>query len=151
MQKLKIIDYRLPSWALPYLINGDPSGIENADVEKVDAFVANQLASGCRQFHVTMPEGESFFAHYNDIDNLGANCYDCPVIVDIVRPGCEIQSITVKAERWFNEREGNSYHNVKIWVNDVKMVHLKKVYGYGTQYLETAARWLENSGFITDR
>ncbi len=37
MQKLKIIDYRLPDWALPYLINSDPSGIENADIETIGA------------------------------------------------------------------------------------------------------------------
>lgn len=81
MQKLKIIDYRLPSWALPYLINGDPSGIENADVEKVDAFVANQLASGCSWFDVCPPAGEPFFSWHNDIETIGATCYDCPVIV----------------------------------------------------------------------
>lgn len=151
MQKLKIVEYRLPDWALPYLINSDPSGLEDADIEKVDRFVAAQLARGYAQFHVTMPDGEKYFAHSNDIDGLGADCYDCPVIVDVIQPGCKIQSIRVKAKRWFNSREGNSYHNVKIWVNDVKVVHLKKVYGYGNQYLDTAARWLEDKQFITDR
>ena len=151
MQKLKIIDYRLPSWALPYLINSDPSGLEDSDIEKVDRFVAEQLANGCAQFHVTTPGGEKYFAYTNDIDNLGSDCYDCPVIVDVIEPGCPIQSIRVKAKRWFNSWEGNSYHNVKIWANGVKLVHLKNVYGYDKQYLETAARWLEDNKFITDR
>lgn len=71
--------------------------------------------------------------------------------MDIIEPGCHLYSIAVKAKRWFRAGEGNSYHNVKIWVNDVKVAHLKKVYGYGSQYLETAARWLEDNKFITDR
>ena len=146
--KAKIINYRLPNWALPYLINSDPSGLSDEEIDKVDKFVIQEI-QGC--FNVTMPDGESYFAHTNDIDNLGADCYDCPVIVDIIEPGCHLYSITVKAKRSFNSKEGNTYHNVKIWVNDVKVAHLKKVYGYGNQYLETAARWLEDNQFITDR
>ena len=148
MQRPKLIDYKLPAWAMSYLINSDASGLTDEEKNKVDDFVRNEINSnGWPQFHVVCPDNESYFSWQNDIDGpLGADVYDCKVIVDFVKPGCKVNEIAIKAKRY---KDGpNTYHNVKIWINGVKMVHLKGVYGYERQYIETAGRWLEENGFL---
>ena len=81
---MKIIEYRLPAWSLPYLINSDPSGLSDEEIIKVDTFVSRQLCQkGFDTFIVTSPDKDSYFYWHNDIDNLGDDVYDCLVIVGL--------------------------------------------------------------------
>lgn len=144
-------NYRLPEWALPYLINGDDSGLTDEEIQEVDQYIQSQLTrAGVNYFDVSLPEGsEPFFSHNNDIKNQGGTVYDCKVLVEILKPGDKIRLIRIKAKRWFANGDGNSYFNLKVWVNDIKVANLKKVYGYGDYYQDKAAKELEKTGFIT--
>lgn len=72
----------LPDWSLSYLINSDASGLEQEDINKIDNFV-NDMLKEYKSFIVTMPNNEEpYFSYYNDIDNLGTNVFECPVIVE---------------------------------------------------------------------
>lgn len=72
-----LIDFSIPDWAGSYLINGDPSGLEDEDIEKVDRFVDRIVAKyGNANFIMpnTDDEMDLGFCHTNDIDNLGSDC-----------------------------------------------------------------------------
>lgn len=64
-------------------------------------------------------------------------------------PATKIQSITVMGRRWFERNGGNTYHTVTILVNGEPVYTSDDmVYGYGDQYVQTAADWLEENGYI---
>lgn len=55
----------------------------------------------------------------------------------------KIRSITLFGRRWFERSGGNTYHTVNIYV-DGECVHQTMMqYGYDSQYIETAAEWLD--------
>jgi hypothetical protein len=73
-----LIDYDIPEWAITALINGDYSGLEDEDEQKLNQFiqkVTNQF--GNAHFMLGDIDGEDNlgFRHTNDIDNLGNNVY----------------------------------------------------------------------------
>lgn len=61
-------------------------------------------------------------------------------------------SITVQARRWFQASYGNTYHSVTV-TNDDTGEQLREPfeYGYGDQYQETAARLIEQAGWLPER
>jgi len=73
-----LLDFDIPEWALSALINGDYSGLEDDDINKLEAFTS-RIASEYGNAHFMMNdiEGEDNlgFKHSNDIDNLGSNVY----------------------------------------------------------------------------
>lgn len=74
MKGTEICNYILPSWALPAIVNGDESGLEEGEGEKIANFIE---AEGILS---VSPQGEEFFSHTNDLDNMGSTCYDCDVL-----------------------------------------------------------------------
>jgi hypothetical protein len=52
--------------------------------------------------------------------------------------------------RWFNTREGNSYHTVEVVVDGHLVWQSPVTYGYGNQYEETARKWLARKGLVPD-
>jgi hypothetical protein len=73
-----LIDYDIPEWALSSLINGDDSGLEDEDIEKINKFNQKVISQyGNANFMMGDMEGEDNlgFMHSNDIDNLGSNVY----------------------------------------------------------------------------
>jgi hypothetical protein len=62
-----------------------------------------------------------------------------------------VDSITVVGRRWFNRNQGNTYHSAEILVNGLFVHKTPYEYGYGGQYEETAAEWLEKNGFMPGR
>ena len=74
----ELLDFDIPEWALSSLINGDDSGLEDEDIEKINAFVDRIVARyGNANFMMNDIEGEDNlgFQPSNDIDNLGSNVY----------------------------------------------------------------------------
>jgi hypothetical protein len=78
----ELIEYTIPSWALPCLINGDYSGLANDEIEKLNKFV-DKVAErhGNAFFMLGDLSEESNFSPYNDIDNLGSD-----VVTLYIRP-----------------------------------------------------------------
>lgn len=75
--KEDLIDFVIPTWALSYIVNNDPSGLEDEDIEKVDKFVDRLVRLyGNGNLMLGDSEGEDNlgFKHKNDIDNMGAEC-----------------------------------------------------------------------------
>jgi len=73
-----LVEYDVPSWALSALINGDYSGLNDEDEEKLNNFVNGVVnAHGNAHFIIGDMDGEDNlgFRSYNDIDNLGSDVY----------------------------------------------------------------------------
>jgi hypothetical protein len=68
----ELIEYTIPTWALSSLINGDDSGLEDEDIEKLDSFINKVVKRhGNALFMLGDKSEKSEFSSYNDIDNLG--------------------------------------------------------------------------------
>ena len=62
----------------------------------------------------------------------------------------QIESITIVGRRWFDARNGNTYHTAEIII-DGKLAHKTDMeYGYDECYIQTAFGWLDENGY-TDR
>ena len=72
-------EYKIPVWALSYLINGDSSGLDNKDLKAVQDFELVTLAKHGSGHWSISSEG-SFFSPNNDITNLGSDVYECEYI-----------------------------------------------------------------------
>jgi hypothetical protein len=71
-----ILEFTIPDWALSSLINGDNSGLDPEDEEKLKNFV-NKVHQRFGNANFMLSDEENMdlgFKHRNDIDNLGANC-----------------------------------------------------------------------------
>lgn len=58
----------------------------------------------------------------------------------------KIENMKITAKRWFNRTYGNTYHTVKVFVND-EVLESEITYGYGNHYLQTAADILRGNGY----
>lgn len=76
--KENLVDFDVPEWAMPALINDDRSGLSDEDEAKLDEFI-NDVAKqyGNAHFMLGDIDGEDNlgFKSSNDIDNLGSNVY----------------------------------------------------------------------------
>lgn len=52
--------------------------------------------------------------------------------------------------RWFNKKKGSTYHSVNIMVDDEQVHKIDYAYGYGDQWMDSAANWLEVNGKLPD-
>ena len=59
-----------------------------------------------------------------------------------------VKVVEVSARRWFQKSYGNTYHKVKVYVNDELIGTSPITYGYGEQYLETAKKILIDKGYF---
>lgn len=70
----ELIEYTIPTWALSSLINGDDSGLQDEDIEKIDKFVSEVVDTyGNANFMLGEESEESHFSYFNDIDSLGSD------------------------------------------------------------------------------
>ena len=51
----------------------------------------------------------------------------------------------------WTDKNGNTYHTAKVWVNGEYVGQTNIAYGYGNQYLETAAELLREKGYIPEK
>ena len=58
----------------------------------------------------------------------------------------KIESMRIEAKRWFQRSYGNTYHTVKVFVND-EVLKSEITYGYENHYLQTAAELLKANGY----
>ena len=49
-----------------------------------------------------------------------------------------MKTITVIARKWFNKSQGNTYHSVEVYLDGYLLGSSGVVYGYGSQWKETA-------------
>jgi hypothetical protein len=59
-----------------------------------------------------------------------------------------IKSIEIYGLKWFQKSYGNTYHRVKVFVNDEEIATSPITYGYGEQYVETAESLLKKNGYL---
>jgi hypothetical protein len=71
-----LLKFTIPNWALTSLINGDDSGLEDEDIEKIDKFVKETVDEYGNANFMLPDESEMDlgFKRSNDIDNLGNDC-----------------------------------------------------------------------------
>lgn len=88
----KKYEYKIPAWALPYLINGDTSGLETEDYEAVRDFELVTLAR-YGQGHWSVKSESSYFSQNNDVNDLSSDVYDC-VYVAVEEEAKELKLVT---------------------------------------------------------
>ncbi|MCX8483089.1 MAG: hypothetical protein ORN50_05870, partial [Crocinitomicaceae bacterium] len=95
----ELIEYTIPTWAVSSLINGDDSGLEDEDIEKIDGFIQKVVnRDGNALFMLGDKSEESDFSPYNDIDNLGSD-----VTTLYIRPSKNFATggeVEKKNEKW---------------------------------------------------
>lgn len=57
-----------------------------------------------------------------------------------------IKTLNIVGRRWFQKTYGNTYHAVKVYVNNEILIN-NFCYGYGSQYLQTAIELLQKAGY----
>lgn len=73
-------DYILPAWSLSMIINGDASGITDAEEVEVVTFEARVFTEHGAGHWAT--DGEQYFRTSNDITNLGDDVVDAKYFSD---------------------------------------------------------------------
>lgn len=83
MEVISIHEVKLPDYSLPYLINGDASGLNNTDIQRIDSYMeyyehlAHIHTGGC--VHIVLPDNfESYFSGYPDF-GLACNVVDAEI------------------------------------------------------------------------
>ena len=59
--------------------------------------------------------------------------------------------IHINGRRWFDRRNGNTYHSVKAWADGAFLMDCQFSYGYGDQYMQTVQGQLETQGWKFER
>lgn len=72
MRKFDEYTYTIPSWAAIAITNGGDS-LTDKESEQLDTFLESLPAKGRGTFDFGDDEPE--FCYYNDVDNLGNDCY----------------------------------------------------------------------------
>lgn len=71
----KISTEEIPTYALPYLINGDPTGLDDEDIKNADRFCESFCSKGALIFD---PNGEPYFSHCPAF-GLASDVIDCDI------------------------------------------------------------------------
>lgn len=71
---------KIPTWALCYLINSDPSGLDNEEIELIDKWCDENHISVVSTAEDEQGESEPYFTHYPAF-GLPTDVIDCNVIV----------------------------------------------------------------------
>lgn len=82
MSKYLQYDYVIPEAYACYFADGDASGLDDSDIAAITKF-ENRLIKVFGHANIAIdPEADLGFRHYNDINNLGANCYTGTLLVE---------------------------------------------------------------------
>jgi hypothetical protein len=88
MTILKTYDVQLPCWALPYLVNGDESGLENGEQAQVDAWAEqfHREAKSLGGYAVfTEAPGSNGEGHFSRSPEFGLHCNCEDYLVEILK------------------------------------------------------------------
>ena len=73
-----LLEFTIPDWAMSAIVNDDRSGLQDEDVENLDAF-ENMLVKRYGNANLLLGDVDDKdnlgFCHDNDIDTFGSNCY----------------------------------------------------------------------------
>jgi hypothetical protein len=89
---MKVLTYTLPSFWGPYLINDDPSGMEDNEIEAVDKWM--------KKTHLPAPSDcseEPEFVHWHDARDVypyAADCLTYTFLIHAAEPTGDKQAIT---------------------------------------------------------
>jgi len=61
-----------------------------------------------------------------------------------------MKSLTIIGRRWFDKRGGNTYHSVKVYVDNKFYNSVDFTYGYDSHYLQTAIELLIKGGILAE-
>lgn len=64
---------KVPTWAIGYMVNGDPTGLEDDEIKEIDEWMGKNKA------WVTATEGEPYFTHY-PLFGKDSEVYDCVIL-----------------------------------------------------------------------
>lgn len=64
---------KVPTWAISYMVNGDPTGLEEDEIKEIDEWM--------RKYKVLVvdPTGEPYFTHY-PLFGKACEVYDCIIL-----------------------------------------------------------------------
>lgn len=80
----KVVE-RIPSWALCYIVNGDPEGLTNEDLAQVQGFYDSYRKAGY-QIEIISPheDDEGYFSRYPAF-GLPGDVIDCDVLYTSIK------------------------------------------------------------------
>lgn len=81
----KIIKYYLPVYWASYLINNDPSGLNDGEQIEIDAYIEAEVEKNGYSSMVAVDVSESWFAKANDANTLGGDVAQYTFCVGSVR------------------------------------------------------------------
>ena len=87
--KFDTYEYRIPTWAICPLEYGDYSGLDDDDIAAIEKFVETLPRDSkgcCGHYSWGDTDSESYFAHSNDINNLGSTVVDVEYLVESIDP-----------------------------------------------------------------
>lgn len=64
---------KVPTWAIGYMVNGDPTGLEDDEIKEIDEWMGKYKAC------VVEPKGEPYFTHY-PLFGKACEVYDCDIL-----------------------------------------------------------------------
>lgn len=71
---IEIVEFCLPDWMGPYLINDDPSGLDDEDIKEIDKFLKCGMVFYNNTLRFVSMNEDSSFKAYNDFNHLGQLC-----------------------------------------------------------------------------
>jgi hypothetical protein len=60
----------------------------------------------------------------------------------------KIKALTIIGRRWFDRTYGNTYHTAEIIINGETIHKTPMEYGYESQYVTTATKWLTDNKYL---
>lgn len=84
-QRYEQQEFRIPNWALCYFINADLDGLTDEDIEKIKTFEARIVKKygHCMFSLQDEDKGNLGFCWSNDLDNLGSDCTELILLIEI--------------------------------------------------------------------
>ena len=72
-------------------------------------------------------------------------------MIESTETGTRCISVVVIGRKWFQKSYGNTYHTAQIIIDGATVHKTPLTYGYGEQYMQSAADWLEDNGYMPGR
>lgn len=80
MQTIEKFTVKLPEWSLPYLINGDETGLMEGEIQLIQGWWSGLTVVYPEGSIILNPSGEHYFTRY-PIFGLACECVDCDVLI----------------------------------------------------------------------
>ena len=81
--EFKSYEYRIPSYYLSLIFNGDSSGLTDDDLTRWEEFEAFEDFHPHGHWEMPDDQAESYFATDNDVNNLGGDVIDLHYMVPV--------------------------------------------------------------------